>query len=183
MTNVSEALTTVRPTVLPYKGVLPRIHASAFLANAIVIGDVEIGEEASLWYNVVVRGDVNQIRIGRRTNIQDGTTVHCTHERFTTVIGDNVTIGHMALLHGCVIEDGAFIGMKACVMDGAVVESGAMVAAGALVTPGKRVKAGELWGGSPARLLRPLTEQDKATLPLTAPHYVRLSRQYLDEIG
>ena len=169
------------PLILPYKGVLPRIAPSVFLANASVIGDVEIGEEANLWFGVTVRGDVNSIRIGARTNIQDGSVVHCTHLKYTTTIGDDVTVGHMALLHGCVVESGAFIGMKACVMDNAVVESGAMVAAGALVTPGKRVKSGELWGGSPARPLRPLTEEERANLTATVPHYVRLSRQYLAE--
>jgi len=170
----------IQPLILPYRGMAPRVHPSAFLANATVIGDVEIGEDASLWFGVVVRADVHEIRIGRRTNIQDGTVIHCTHERFGTYIGDDVTVGHMALLHGCTIESGAFIGMKACVMDGAVVEGGAMVAAGALVTPGKRVRAGELWGGSPARKLRDLTEEDQRTLPLTVPHYVRLARHYRD---
>lgn len=168
----------VRPVILPYRGVTPRIHPTAFLANAMIIGDAEIGEGASLWFNVVVRADVNSIRIGARTNIQDGTVVHCTYERFPTSIGDDVTVGHMALLHGCRIEDGAFIGMKACVMDGAVVEAGAMVAAGALVTPGKRVGTGELWAGNPARLLRPLSETDRANLPEIAQRYAVLAQEY-----
>lgn len=173
----------LRPQILPYRGVRPRIHPSAFLANAVIIGDVEIGAGASLWFNVVVRGDVNAIRIGARSNIQDGSVIHCTYQRYPTVIGDDVTVGHMALLHGCVIEDGAFIGMKACLMDGVVVERGAMVAAGALVTPGKRVGAGELWAGNPARLLRPLTEQDRAMMPEIGRRYVDLAGEYQDIVG
>lgn len=170
------------PTILPFKGKLPVIDPTVFLSNATVIGDVEIGASSNLWFGVTVRGDVNSIRIGRNTNIQDGSVVHCTYRRFSTTIGDNVTVGHLALLHGCVVEDGAFIGMKSCLMDGVVVESGAMVAAGALVTPGKRVKAGELWGGSPARFLRPLTEEDIKVQMSIAPHYVEMARAYLDEV-
>lgn len=175
--------TTDRSTalILPFKGVLPRIHPTVFLANATVIGDVEIAEDANLWFGVVVRGDVNAIRIGRRTNVQDGTVIHCTGGLTNTIIGEDVTIGHLALLHGCTIEDGAFIGMKACVMDKAVIEAGGMVAAGALVTPGKVVKAGQLWGGSPARYLRDLTDQDRAVHTHTIPHYLRLAQQYRDE--
>lgn len=171
------------PTILPFKGTLPVIDPTVFLSNATVIGDVEIGANSNLWFGVTVRGDVNSIRIGRNTNIQDGSVVHCTYRRFSTTIGDNVTVGHLALLHGCVVEDGAFIGMKSCLMDGVVVESGAMVAAGALVTPGKRVKAGELWGGSPARFLRPLTEDDIKVQMSIAPHYVEMAKTYLDEVG
>ena len=171
------------PTILPFKGKLPIIDPSVFLANATIIGDVEIGAGTNLWFGVTVRGDVNTIRIGRNSNIQEGSVVHCTRNRFSTTIGDNVTVGHLALLHGCVVEDGAFIGMKACVMDGAVVEAGAMVAAGALVTPGKRVKAGELWGGSPAKFLRPLTEDDIKMQMSIAPHYAEMAKVYLDEVG
>ncbi len=171
------------PTILPFKGKVPVIDPTAFLANAVIIGDVEIGAGSNIWFNVTVRADVHFIRIGRNTNIQDGSVVHCTKNRFSTTIGDNVTVGHLALLHGCVVEDGAFIGMKACIMDGVVVEAGAMVAAGALVTPGKRVKAGELWGGSPAKFLRPLTEDDIRTQMSIAPHYAEMARQYLGEVG
>lgn len=171
------------PTILPFKGLLPTIHPSVFLANATVIGDVVINEGSNIWFGVTIRGDVNSIRIGRGTNIQDGSVVHCTRNRFTTTIGDNVTIGHLALLHGCVVEDGAFIGMKACIMDGAVVEAGAMVAAGALVTPGKRVKAGEVWGGSPAKFLRALTPDDIQHQMAIAPHYAEMAKIYLGEVG
>lgn len=176
-------LTSVQPTLLPFKGKLPKIDPSAFLSNAVVIGDVEIGADASLWFGVTVRGDVHEIRIGRGTNIQDGSVIHCTTGKFGTYIGEDVLVGHLALLHGCVVEDGAFIGMKACLMDGVVVEKGAMVAAGALVTPGKRVKAGELWAGNPAKFMRELTPEEMAGLPQAAPHYVRLAQQYKAELG
>ena len=170
--------------IRPHHGVTPTIAASAFVAEtAVVIGDVAIGEQASIWYGCVLRGDGNFIRVGARTNIQDGTIVHVNHERegaagTRTIIGADVTIGHMALIHACTLEDGCFIGMQACVMDGAVVESGAMVAAGALVTPGKRVKRGELWGGRPARLMRKLTEAELTYFGYTVEHYVEMAASY-----
>ncbi|HEU4827045.1 MAG TPA: gamma carbonic anhydrase family protein [Dongiaceae bacterium] len=167
-----------------HHGVTPTIAPSAFVAEtAVVIGDVVIGEEASIWYGCVLRGDGNSIRVGARTNIQDGTVVHINHEwegaaGTKTTIGADITIGHMALIHACTLEDGCFVGMKACVMDGAIVESGAMVAAGALVTPGKRVKRGELWAGSPARLMRTLTEKELKYFSYTAQHYCELAASY-----
>jgi len=166
--------------IAPWRGVHPKIDPAAWIApTAAVIGDVEIGAGGSLWFGVVARGDVNFIRIGARTNIQDGSVVHVTRRRFGTTIGADVLIGHLAMIHGCTLEDGAFIGMKACVMDGAVVESGAMVAAGALVTPGKRVKRGELWAGSPARLMRVLTEAELTYFGYSAQHYAELAAGYL----
>lgn len=168
--------------ILPYKGVVPTIDPAAFIAHtATVIGDVHIGPDTGIWYGCVVRGDVNEIRIGARTNIQDGTVIHVAGQGQGTYIGDGITVGHMALLHACTLEDNCFIGMKACVMDGAYVESGAMVAAGALVTPGKRVKSGQLWAGSPARPIRELTEQDLAYFPLSAENYAALARDYRTE--
>lgn len=165
--------------ILPHKSVLPTIDSSAFIAHtATVIGDVHIGPETGIWYGCVVRGDVNEIRIGARTNIQDGTVIHVAAKGQGTYIGDGITVGHMALLHACTLEDNCFIGMKACVMDGAYVESGAMVAAGALVTPGKRVKSGQLWAGSPARPIRDLTEQDLAYFPVSATQYAALAAEY-----
>lgn len=165
--------------ILPWRGVAPTIDADAWVApTATVIGDVHLGAEASLWFGTVVRGDVHHIRIGRRTNIQDGSVVHVTTARFPTQIGDDVLVGHMAMIHGCTIESGAFIGMKACVMDGVVVESGAMVAAGALVTPGKRVKSGELWGGSPAKALRMLTDAEREHIANAPVRYARLAAEY-----
>ena len=165
--------------IIPFQGVTPTIDQSAFIApTATVIGDVVIGPDTGIWFGCVVRGDVNEIRIGTRTNIQDGTIIHVSGEGQGTYIGDDITVGHMALLHACTLESGCFIGMKACVMDGAYVESGAMVAAGALVTPGKRVRSGELWAGSPARPIRQLAEQDLAYFPVSAQKYVLLSRAY-----
>jgi gamma-carbonic anhydrase len=170
--------------IRPHHGVTPTIAASAFVAEtAVIIGDVTIGEQASIWYGCVLRGDGNFIRVGARTNIQDGTIVHVNHERegaagTRTIIGADVTIGHMALIHACTLEDGCFIGMQACVMDGAVVEAGAMVAAGALVTPGKRVKRGELWGGSPAKLMRKLTESELKYFSYTVEHYIEMGASY-----
>lgn len=159
----------------------PRTADTAFIAeNAAVIGDVVVGERSSLWYGVILRGDVNVIRVGKFTNLQDGTVVHCNHGGQGTWIGDHVTVGHMALLHDCTLEDRAFVGMRAVVMDGAVVEGGAMVAAGALVTPGKRVKTGELWGGSPARKMRDLSEEEAAHIDWTSVHYARLAAKYLE---
>ncbi|HYG86561.1 MAG TPA: gamma carbonic anhydrase family protein [Azospirillum sp.] len=168
------------PAVIrPYRNVWPKIDPTAFVAEtATVIGDVVIGPESGVWYGCTVRGDVNEIRIGARTNIQDGTVIHVARAGQGTYIGDEVTIGHMALLHACTLEDNCFIGMKACVMDGAVVEAGAMVAAGALVTPGKRVSAGWLWAGSPARPVRPLTDQDRVFFPINVTNYVELGREH-----
>jgi gamma-carbonic anhydrase len=166
--------------LMPFKNIMPRIGPKVFIAEGVpIVGDVEIGEESSIWFNCVLRGDVNNIKIGRRTNIQDGTVIHVSSSGQGTYIGDDVTVGHMAMLHACTIEDGAFVGMMACVMDGALIEKGAMVAAGALVTPGKRVPSGQLWGGSPARFMRELTEEEKKYLPWSAQHYVNLAREYL----
>lgn len=147
--------------------------------GATVVGDVVVGAGSSLWYQVVVRGDVNQIRIGASVNLQDGTVVHVSRkEGGRTVIGDDVTVGHLALIHACTIEPGAFIGMRATVMDAAVVEEGAMVAAGALVTPGKRVARGQLWAGAPARPMRALSSDEIAENRATAAHYRRLAAEH-----
>ncbi len=165
--------------ILPYKGVLPRIADEAFVApTAVVIGDVEIGPETGVWFGCILRGDLNSIRVGARTNIQDGTIVHVDSREFRTTIGDDITIGHNAVIHACTLESGCFVGMCATVMDGAVVESGAMVAAGALVTPGKRVPAGELWAGTPARRARRLSEEQFAEYADIARRYVLLARSY-----
>jgi carbonic anhydrase/acetyltransferase-like protein (isoleucine patch superfamily) len=171
--------------LLPYRGAVPAIADGAFVAEtATVIGNVEVGAGSSLWYGVVARGDVNVIRIGARTNIQDGTIVHVNHDRCgdgggPTTIGDEVTIGHLALIHACTVEDRAFVGMRAVVMDGAVVESGAMVAAGAVVTPGKVVRAGQLWAGMPARHIRDLTVAETEEITYIADHYAALAATYL----
>jgi carbonic anhydrase/acetyltransferase-like protein (isoleucine patch superfamily) len=165
--------------ILAYQGTSPTIAPDCFIApTATVIGDVVIGSGTSVWFNCVIRGDVHEIRIGERTNIQDGTIIHVTGGKLGTYIGNDITIGHGAVLHACRLEDACFIGMGAVVLDGAVVESGAMVAAGAVVTPGKRVRAGELWGGNPAKLLRALSDEDRAFFPVSAANYVALSQRY-----
>ena len=162
-----------------FRGTTPEIAETAFVApSADVIGDVVIGNRSSIWFNCVVRGDVNFIRIGDRSNIQDGTVIHVSNGTHPTVIGDDVLVGHNCLIHGCTLEDGSFVGMGATILDGAVVEGGAMVAAGALVTPNKRVLSGELWGGSPAKCLRKLSEEEVANLTSGAKHYAELAQVY-----
>lgn len=169
--------------VLPFRGTWPRIAADAYVAHgAVVIGDVEIGEKASIWFNCVLRGDDNAIRIGDRTNIQDGSVIHVHGRIQGAYIGDDVNVGHMVLLHACNLEDRSFVGMGAIVLDEATVETGAMLAAGALLTPGKRVPAGELWGGRPARKLRDLTEADLASFPMVRDVYVGLGREYIEAV-
>ena len=168
--------------ILPYKGIWPRIDPSAFVApGASIVGDVEIGARSSVWFGCVLRADVNIIRIGADSNIQDGTVIHVTGGGNGTHIGDGVTVAHSALLHDCALEDGCFVGMQACVMDGAVVEGQGMVAAGALVTPGKRVRRGELWAGHPAKLLRKLSEAEVSEIDRIRDVYIRLSREYLED--
>lgn len=172
----------MKPLIRSYKGYQPKIADDVFIAeNAVLIGDVEIGSQSSIWYGCVLRGDVEKIRIGERSNIQDGTIIHVTADKFGTYIGNDVLVGHNAVVHGCTLEDGAFVGMGAVVLDGAVVEGGAMVAAGALVTPGKRVRAGELWGGNPAKKMRDLTPEQIAGLKDGTDHYVDVAAQYLSE--
>lgn len=162
-----------------YKGITPRLHDTVFrVGSSEIIGDVEIGEFSSLWYHVVVRGDVNSIRIGDRTNIQDGTVVHVTNKIHPTIIGNDVTIGHNVTLHGCTIGNRCLIGMGAIVMDGVVVEDGAMIAAGALVTPGTLVPAGSLFTGSPARFKRKLTDDEVAFLLQSANNYLEYVKTY-----
>lgn len=165
--------------VLPYRDRRPRIAPDAFVApGAAVIGDVEVGSQASIWFSSVVRGDVNHIRIGARSNLQDGTIVHVTRERFPTQIGVGVLIGHGCIIHGCTLEDGCYIGLGSTVMDGAVVEPGAMLAAGSLLTPGKRVPAGELWGGRPARRMREIRPEEPATWAEQVTQYLELAAEY-----
>lgn len=169
--------------IRPHHDVFPVIHDTAFIAEtAAIIGAVEIGEDSSIWYGCTLRGDVNNIRIGKRTNIQDHTMIHVSSTGQGTYIGDDVTVGHAALLHACTIGDAAFIGMKACIMDDAVVEDRAMVAAGALVTPGKRIPSGQLWGGSPARYMRDLTEAELEFLIFSAKRYVGVAKTYREPV-
>ena len=168
-------------TILPYKNISPKIHESAWIAdNAVVAGDIEIGEDSSVWFGVQMRGDVHEIRIGARTNIQDNAVVHVTRNLSGTYIGDDVTVGHGAILHACRVEDNCLIGMGAIILDEAVIEAGAMVAAGALVPPKKIVKSGQLWGGNPAKYMRDLNPEEVEFLKISADNYVRLSQDYKD---
>ena len=165
-------------TILSYGGISPDIDKSVFIAKtAVITGDVKIGKDTGIWYGCVIRGDVNKVRIGSGVNIQDGTIVHVSGN-LETVIENNVTIGHMALIHACTLGEGCFIGMKACIMDGCVVEPRAMLAAGALLTPGKRIPTGELWAGSPARFVRKIGEKEIAMMEYTAPHYIKMAAEY-----
>lgn len=169
--------------IYPYRDIHPLIHDKVFVApSASVIGDVHIGEDSGIWYGCVVRGDVNDVRIGERTNIQDGTVIHVTTDFQGTFVGDDVTVGHSAVLHACRIENFGFVGMKACVMDGAVVESFGMLAAGALLTPNKIVPKGQLWGGNPARYMRDLTDKEIEYIKWSAPHYAELAREHKEGV-
>ena len=170
------------PAVLrPYRGVSPRVHPSAFIDDsAQVIGDVEIGEESGVWMNAVIRGDVHWIKIGRRSNVQDGTVVHAMTGTHPTSIGDNVTIGHGALIHGCTIEHQCLIGMGAILLNGAHVGSGSIVAAGTLVTEGMKVPSRSLVMGSPGKVKRLLTQAEIADIQLYADRYVGYRLDYMD---
>ncbi len=153
--------------------------ADAWVApTAAVIGDVTLGSGASVWWHCVLRGDGNPIRVGEGSNIQDGTVIHIAAGAFPTLIGQNVTIGHSCIIHACTLEDRAFIGMGATVLDGATVMEGGMLAAGGLLTPGKRVGRNELWAGAPARLMRVMSAEERAGWDKTAPHYVALARRF-----
>lgn len=165
--------------ILPYMGIFPTIHPDAFIApGAVVIGDVHIGKETSVWFGCVIRGDVNTIRIGERTNIQDGTVIHVTRKTGPTTIGSGITIGHKVLIHAATIEDGAFIGMGSSLLDFAVVESGGFLAAGAQLTPGKRVPTGQMWAGNPAKYFRELKVEEIQFIPVSAQNYVDLALDY-----
>lgn len=170
-------------TILSVYGKTPRIHDSAFIApGCCIMGDVEIGPDASIWYNCVIRGDINRIVIGARTNIQDGTVVHCdkpkpgTPDGHPTIIGDDVLIGHMAMVHGCTLHDRAFIGLGSIIMDGCVVESDGMLAAGAMLSPGKRIESRQLWMGRPAKYARDLTDAALADMQAGVAGYVENGR-------
>lgn len=162
-----------------YQGVTPQLGERVFLVDsAEIIGDVAIGADSSIWFQVVIRGDVNSIRIGERTNIQDGTVIHVTHKTNPTVIGDDVTIGHNVTLHGCKIGNRCLIGMGAVVMDAAEVADDAMVAAGALVTPGTKIASGTLFTGAPATYKRHLSEAEIAHLKQSAQNYLNYTESY-----
>lgn len=164
----------------PYRGQLPRVHPSAFIDDsAQVIGDVEIGEDSSVWMCVVIRGDVNRIRIGRRSNIQDGTIVHVMKDTHPTVIGDDVTVGHAAVVHGCTIEDRCLIGMGAILLNGVTVGTGSIVAAGTLLPEGMRVPPRSLVMGAPGKVRRTLSDADLDEIQMYADRYVAYRLDYM----
>lgn len=173
-------------TIRPYKGILPTLGARVYVdESAAVIGDVAIGADSSIWPQCSVRGDVNTIRIGSRTNIQDGSVVHVTHPYADlpagrpVVIGDDVTIGHKVIVHGCTIEDRCLIGMGSVLLDGAVLRTGVFLGAGSLVSEDKELEGGYLWLGRPAKKIRPLTDEEWKWFEYSAKHYVDLKNDYL----
>ncbi|XP_074565220.1 gamma carbonic anhydrase 1, mitochondrial-like [Curcuma longa] len=166
---------------------VPNVHKDAFVApSASVIGDVQVGQGSSIWYGCVLRGDVNSIHVGSGTNIQDNSLVHVAKSNLSgkvlpTIIGDNVTIGHSAVLHGCTVEDESFVGMGAVLLDGVLVEKHGMVAAGSLVRQNTKIPAGEVWGGNPAKLLRKLTDEEIAFIAQSATNYANLAQVHAAE--
>ncbi len=170
--------------VLPYGNVAPKLGEDVFIApGAWVIGDVVIGARTSIWFNTVVRGDVHYVRIGSETNIQDNCTLHVTEGTFPLEMGDRITVGHRAVIHGCVIEDDCLIGMGAVIMDGSRIGKGSLVAAGALVKPGFVAPPGSLVMGVPAIVKRPVNEHEKELIREGAAHYLEVSARYLREGG
>ncbi len=166
--------------VRAYDGTEPRFGERVFVAeNAAIIGDVELGNDCSIWYSATIRGDVNAIRIGSRSNVQDNCTIHVTHEQWATVIAEEVTIGHGAIVHGCTVKRGALIGMGSRVLDGAVIGESALVGAGALVPEGMHVPPRTLVVGVPARVKRPLTDEELARLDQSWRHYIEYKEKYL----
>ena len=164
----------------PYRGIMPRVHHTAFIDDsAQVIGDVEIGEESSVWMAAVIRGDVHRIRIGRRSNVQDGTIVHVMNQTHPTTIGDAVTIGHAAVLHGCTIEDRCLIGMGAILLNGAHIGCDSIVAAGSLVVEEMNVPPRSLVMGSPGKVKRPLTDAEVASIRAYSDRYVGYRLDYM----
>lgn len=175
------------PLIFAISGRAPKIHASAFIApGAVVCGDVEIGEDVSIWYSCVLRGDTNGIVIGKGTNIQDGTIIHVDGPDANgtpALIGANALVGHKCMLHGCTVEDGGFVGMGSTVLDRAVIKSGGFLAAGAFLTQGKTVPAGEMWAGSPARKFRDLKPGEDKLALIGAAHYVAEARAHIDALA
>ncbi|WP_206436004.1 gamma carbonic anhydrase family protein [Altericroceibacterium xinjiangense] len=171
-------------TILPFEGKVPRIHETAFIApGARIIGDVTIGPNASIWYNCVLRGDIHRIEVGARSNVQDGTVIHVEGPRpetdgCPTIIGDDCVIGHMAVVHGCTLENKAFVGMGAVAMDACRIGEGAMLGAGALLSPGKCIPAREIWVGRPAKFLRVQDEAQVAKIGFQTARYVELAKRH-----
>lgn len=175
-------------TIRSFRGITPKLGDGAFVdASAVVLGDVELGADSSVWPLTVIRGDIHRIRIGARSNIQDGSVLHITHasafntDGFPLIIGDEVTVGHKVTLHGCTLGNRVLVGMGSIVLDGAVVEDEVMIGAGSLVPPGKRLESGYLYVGSPVKQARPLSDKERAFFGYSADNYARLKDQYLAE--
>ena len=170
------------PDIRPYRGKFPQIAASAYVdPSAVIIGDVVIGEDASVWPRTVVRGDVHYIRVGSRTNIQDGSVLHVMKDQYPLILGDDVTVGHSVTLHGCTIESHVLIGMGCIILNGAVIGSGSIIAAGALVTERSVIPAGSLVMGSPGKVKRSLTATENEAIEAYAKRYVTYKNVYKDE--
>jgi len=171
-----------------FKGMTPKLGERVFVdPSSVVLGDVELGDDSSVWPLTVIRGDMNYIRIGKRTNVQDGSVLHITHassynpDGYALIIGDEVTIGHRVMLHGCTIGNRVLIGMSTTIMDGAVVEDDVVIGAGSLVPPGKRLESGKLYMGSPAKAVRDLTESELSYFRYSAANYSKLKDEHLQE--
>lgn len=166
--------------IKPVNGILPSIGKGCFLAdNATIVGEVELGDNCSVWFQAVLRGDVNSIKVGSGTNIQDGVIIHGTYRKASTTIFENVSIGHKAIVHGCIVESGALIGMGAIVMDHAVVGEGALVAAGSVVLQGTRIPAGMLYAGIPAREIKPVDDELREVIKRTPQNYIKYASWYI----
>ena len=162
-----------------FRGVLPAIDPSTFIAeSADIIGDVTIGKDCSVWYNAVIRGDINAVRVGDSTNIQDGCIIHVRHGDFPCILGNSITVGHGAILHACTVEENCLIGMGAIVLDGALIRPYTLVAAGAMVREGGTFPEGSLVGGVPAKILRRLTDEERRMIEESAKRYIDYARQY-----
>jgi carbonic anhydrase/acetyltransferase-like protein (isoleucine patch superfamily) len=167
--------------ILPVRGIKPKFGANCFIAdNATVVGEVVMGENCSVWFNAVVRGDVHSIEIGDNSNIQDGAVIHCTYRKAKVVIGKNVSIAHNAVVHGCAINDNVLIGMNAVVMDDAVVQSGSIVAAGAVVLANTIVESGYIYAGAPAKKIKPVGEELQGVFMRTANNYIKYAKWYTE---
>ena len=165
--------------IIPIKNNIPKIGASCFLAeNATIIGDVEIGDQCSIWFNAVIRGDVNSIRIGNKVNIQDGAVIHCTYQKAKTIIGNNCNIGHNAIVHGCRLQDHVLIGMGAIIMDNAVIESFSIVGAGSVVLENTIVETGFVYAGSPAKKIKAISPEQRKLLEELPDRYIMYSEWY-----
>ena len=166
--------------LISYKGKFPVLGKDVFVAdNATVVGDVEIGDRSSVWFQAVLRGDLMPVRVGAETNIQDGSILHVTHDQWPCIVGSRVTIGHGAVIHACTVEDECLIGMGAVILDAAVVEKHSLVAAGSVVRPGFRVPSGQLVAGNPAEVKRALSDREIEGILFSVQEYLKLSRDYL----